>query len=221
MAIIRILVFDMEFANGKIPGSVYSLGYLIVDERFRILTPPTDLVIDPACEWNEYVRDHILAYEMEVVENSPTFMSAYGEIRTLFDSADFAVGFSISNDIRALRAACARYELTPPEFSWLDVEKLCRRAEIHTKAHGLEGCFRAWCPLEDVPQNRHRSDVDAEMTARLLQAVCAYYHVDADMIKDAYPECCGETVISDAKKPKKGRNRHRGHKKTKKEEKTS
>lgn len=217
----RILVFDMEFANGKIPGSVYSLGYLTVDEEFRVLTPPTDLVIDPDCEWNEYVEANILAYPKEVVEASPTFDTVYGEIAALFENVDFAVGFSVSNDIRALRAACARYGLTPPEFAFFDVERLCKLSDLHQKAHGLEGCFRAWCPREEMPENRHRSDVDAYMTARLLEEICRVYHVDADMIKDAYPECGGETAVGESKGGAKPQKRHRKSRKKQRKEESS
>ena len=80
MDIIRILFFDMEFANGKVKGSVYSIGYMITDEEFRILTPPTDLLISPECEWNDYVKEHILAYPIEKVESAPAFHACYEQI---------------------------------------------------------------------------------------------------------------------------------------------
>ena len=28
----KILYFDMEFANGQVPGSIYSIGYVVTDE---------------------------------------------------------------------------------------------------------------------------------------------------------------------------------------------
>ena len=210
----------MEFANGKVAGSVYSFGYLITDEHFSVLVPPTDLLIDPECEWNEYVQTNILAYPMETVAQAPAFPSVYGQLATLFSSVDFAVGFSIGNDIRALRADCRRYGLPCPDFRWFDVEKLCKRVEAHRDAHGLEGCFKAWCQDTPVPENRHRSDVDADMTARLLRAVCESMHAGAEMIRLAYPECGGTTA--DAEKPREKKPRSRGRRrvrKTKKEKK--
>ena len=209
MARIRILVFDMEFANGKIPGSVYSFGYLVMNERFDILTPPTDIVINPDCEWNEYVATNILAYPRALVESAPTFDAVYGTLFSLLEEVDFAVGFSISNDIRALRAACVRCALKIPDFAWLDVERVCKRVGLHREAHGLEGCFRAWCPLESVPEKRHRSDVDAYMTARLLEGIGRQFRVSADMLKAAYPECCGKASDWDAPKIKKKERRKR------------
>ena len=44
----------MEFANGKVPGSIYSIGYLVTDGDFEILVPPTDL---------DSLRSHIEALE--------------------------------------------------------------------------------------------------------------------------------------------------------------
>ena len=84
----KILFFDMEFANGKVPGSIYSLGYMMTDESFEILVPQTDLLINPDSTWNEYVAANILAYPMETVEAAPKFPALYGELRELFDEAE-------------------------------------------------------------------------------------------------------------------------------------
>ncbi len=210
----------MEFANGKVAGSVYSFGYLVTDEHFHVLVPPTDLLINPECEWNEYVQENILAYSMEEIGQAPTFPSVYGHILSLISSVDFAVGFSIGNDLRALLADCRRYGLTAPSFAWLDVEKLCKKVEAHREAHGLEGCFRAWCQGMPIPENRHRSDVDADMTASLLRAVCESLHVDAEMIRIAYPECTGDSARMEKSNEKKpNHKRHRHHRSPKKEKK--
>lgn len=89
--ILKLLFFDMEFANGKIPGSVFSFGYVITDEEFNILAGPTDICMNPDCEWNEYVAKNILAYPMESIETSPLFPDRYEVIKDLFASVDVAV----------------------------------------------------------------------------------------------------------------------------------
>ena len=118
----RILFFDMEFANGKVGGSIYSIGYLITDEDFEVLVPPTDVLINPECEWNEYVKENILAYPLEQVETAPPFSGVYADVCSLFAQADLAVGFSVSNDNRALKKDCARYDLEMPLYRYFDVE---------------------------------------------------------------------------------------------------
>ncbi len=201
----KILFFDMEFANGKIPGSVFSFGYLITDEEFNILSDPTDICINPDCEWNEYVAKNILAYSMEVIESSPLFPDCYGRIKDLFAEADIAVGFSVGNDVTALRRVCERYGLDPILYRWFDMEKLCRRADKHKEAHGLAGYVTAWCG--EAPENQHRSDGDALATMHLMRAVCRDAHVDAEMLMIAYPECAGETTVQNQPKKKKPANK--------------
>ena len=98
----KLLFFDMEFADGRVPGSIYSIGYLVTDENFEIIVPPTDLLINPDSTWNEYVEANILAYPKETVEAAPTFPALYSQLKKLFEDADVAVGFAVNNDTRAL-----------------------------------------------------------------------------------------------------------------------
>lgn len=205
--IVKLLFFDMEFANGKIPGSVFSFGYVITDEEFNILSEPADICINPDCEWNDYVAKNILAYPMETIEASPLFPACYEKIRSLFEEADIAVGFSVSNDNSALRRACLRYELSPFPYFWFDMEKLCRRTDKHRGAHGLAGCVTAWCGK--TPENQHRSDGDALATMHLMRAICRDSHIDAEMLITAFPECAGDTIAVQNQQ-KKTRNTHTG-----------
>lgn len=211
--VLKLLFFDMEFANGKIPGSVFSFGYVITDEEFNILSGPSDICINPDCEWNEYVAKNILAYTMGTIEASPLFPAHYAEIKALFANTDVAVGFSVSNDISALRRVCERYELSPILYNWFDMEKLCRIADKHREARGLAGCVTAWCG--QAPINQHRSDGDALATMHLMRAVCEDAHVDGEMLIVAYPECAGDT-ISMQNQLQKAKNAQTGNKNGKK-----
>ena len=206
---LKILFFDMEFANGKIPGSVFSFGYVITDEEFNILSGPADICINPDCEWNEYVVNKILAYPMEMIATSPLFPDCYEQIKSLFESVDVAVGFSVKNDVTALRKACERYALSPIDYRWFDMEKLCRRSDKHKDAHGLAGYVTAWCG--EAPENQHRSDGDALATMHLMRAVCQDAHIDAEMLITAYPEYAGESSITQPHPPKE-KTAHKGNK---------
>ncbi len=207
----KMLFFDMEFANGQVPGSIYSFGYTVTDGDFRVLVPPTDLLIDPCSSWNGYVEENILAYPKEEVEASPTFIQRYAQLSELFSGVDIAIGFSVSNDNRALRKACERDGLTPLTYRHFDVERLCRMMEEHKEAHGLRGYYTAWCGEE--PKNSHRSDGDALATMGLFRALCQAKHVTAEMMIEAYPECMGEANVPIKKAtPRKRRRRPRGKK---------
>ncbi|MBQ7346811.1 MAG: 3'-5' exonuclease [Clostridia bacterium] len=190
----KMLFFDMEFADGRVPGSIYSFGYLMTDENFEVICPQTDILINPDSTWNEYVETHILAYPKEEVEAAPKFPELYDTLGELFARADIAVGFAVNNDTRALKKDCERYGLAPFRFRTLDMEKLCRKMEEHKQAHGLGGYVQAWCGEE--PDNRHRSDGDAYATMLLLRAICQAKHATPEMMVEAYPECCASSLPS-------------------------
>lgn len=194
----KILFFDMEFANGQVPGSVYSIGYLMTDSRFRTVVPQTDLLVNPECRWNWYVRKNILAYPIQKVETAPSFPQVYKKIQKLFKKADVAVGFAVGNDVNALNKACERYGLPRLGFSYFDVEKLCKSMPEHSEAHGLNGCVKAWC--SEVPTEWHRSDVDAYATMLLFRAVCEAKHVLPEWMLQAYEDCGGKVVATQVKK---------------------
>ena len=196
----KILFFDMEFANGQVKGSIYSIGYTVTNEEFEILVAPTDILINPDAAWNSYVAENILAYPKEDVEAAPKFFEQYQAVKELFESVDLAVGFAVNNDIRELKSDCKRYGLEMPFFRTLDTERLCRTLDEHKEAHGLAGYVRAWCGEE--PDNQHRSDGDALATMHLFRAICREKHVTPDMITLAFPESCS-TSVSHEKKPKK------------------
>jgi len=212
----RLLFFDMEFANGQVKGSIYSIGYTVTDEEFRILVPPTDLLINPDAVWNSYVEENILAYPKEEILAAPKFLECYAKIKELFEGVDVAVGFAVNNDLRELRSACKRYDLEMPRFQALDTERLCRKLDEYKDAHGLAGYVRAWWGEE--PENQHRSDGDALATMHLLQAICAAKHVTPDMVMLAFPACCFSSLSGEkkAKKRKFSGKRTKGARKGKK-----
>ena len=184
----KMLFFDMEFADGRVPGSIYSLGYVVTDENFKILTPPTDILINPESTWNSYVVRKILAYPKHKVTSAPNFAEQYKQIKRLFDRVDFAVGFAVGNDVRALRKDCERYELPKLCYKALDMEQICKQMDEHREAHGLAGYVEAWCG--EVPKNQHRSDGDAYATMLLLREICKQKHVTPTMLTEAFPDCC-------------------------------
>lgn len=194
----KILFFDMEFANGQVPGSIYSIGYLMTDSKFRTVASQTDLLVNPECRWNWYVRKNILAYPIREVETAPTFPQVYKKIQKLFKKADVAVGFAVGNDVNALNKACDRYGLPRLSYSYFDVEKLCKSMPEHSEAHGLNGCVKAWC--SEVPTEWHRSDVDAYATMLLFRAICTAKHVPPEFLLQAYEDCGGRVVAPCVKK---------------------
>lgn len=199
----KIVFFDMEFANGKIPGSVYSIGYVQTDHKFKLTEPQTDLLMNPDCEWNAYVRAHILAYPMRVVREAALFPVYYKRLKRLLCKADLVVGFAVKNDTIALRRACERYGLKPLEFDCLDMERVCKSYQDHPDAHGLSGYVRAYCGEE--PKNQHRSDGDAYATMMLLRAICKLHGLSPKRIKQEFADQLVSSMTLPEPKPERRR----------------
>ena len=183
----------MEFANGQVPGSIYSIGYLVTDEHFRVKKQCSDLLINPECAWNNYVERKILAYPKSEVLAAPPFPKHYKKLKKLFSSVDIAVGFAVSNDVKALNKDCARYQLEAFSYRWFDVEHLCKLQDKHAEARGLAGCYRAWCGGKPH-DHQHRSDGDAYATMRVMEEICKNAHITPEMLFEAFPECSGDAV---------------------------
>lgn len=194
----KIVFFDMEFANGKIPGSVYSLGYVQTNERFELTEPQTDLLINPECEWNAYVRSNILAYPMETVKAASPFPAYYRRIRHLLRNADLVVGFAVKNDTNALAKVCDRYGKKPISFACLDMERMCKAFRDYPDAHGLTGFVRAYCGIQ--PEHQHRSDGDAYATMLLLREICHRRQLSPKQLKGRYPEFFIQSVSPRSRK---------------------
>ncbi len=196
----KILFFDMEFANGKIPGSVYSFGYVRTNRKFRLTDPQTDLLMNPDCQWNDYVRRNILAYPMSTVKQAALFPAYYKRLKKLLCRSDLVVGFAVKNDTTALRKACERYGLKPLSFRCLDLERVCRSLRDYPQAHGLDGYVRAYTGIE--PANRHRSDGDAYATMMLLKAICEKHGVDAKDVTQIYASAFLDSLPKESQEPK-------------------
>lgn len=199
----KILFFDMEFANGKIPGSVYSFGYVKTNERFLLTEPQTDLLMNPECAWNDYVRKNILAYPMKTVLAASAFPAYYKRLKKLLCRADLVVGYAVGNDTAALRKACERYGLKPLSFQCLDTERMTKRLPDHPEARGLDGCVRAWCHVE--PKNRHRSDGDAYATMLLLREICRAKEIPPKRLKKEFSDCMIPSLPPESTKKNAGK----------------
>ena len=96
----RYLFFDIECSEGK---SMCSFGYVLTDEKFRILEKD-DILMNPEAifhtgAWGKKNREAYpgieMAYPKEVFLKSPTFPALYEKIKALIEYKDQTViGFS-------------------------------------------------------------------------------------------------------------------------------
>ena len=164
------LFFDIECANcynGK--GKIYSFGYLICDHNFKIKTPPCDILINPDCKFDPYVKKNILAYPKEVIKASPKFNEAYEEIKQLMTAKNtICFGYGIDNDLHFLADDCKRYSLEKIQARVYDVQKLIALA-LDRPARKLVIEYTEL--VGDEEKGTHKSDVDALRTMLVAKSI--------------------------------------------------
>ena len=217
----KYLFFDIECANCyNNCAKIFSLGYLITDEKFNILHEKEDVLINPKDRFDWYVAKKMMAYPREIFKDFPPFPDFYDRFKAMFEDPDTVViGYAVTNDVHFLHDDCRRYGLAPFTYKFYDVQQLYARQPINNTAKNLEDSVLSWYGEE--PENMHRSDEDAYNTMRIMKAIAAFHNTDLPGVMEMFPDCGGEThegAINYAwKKPegeaKKKRRRSKGKKK--------
>ena len=175
----EFLFFDTECANcygGK--GKIYSFGYLITDEYFNILTPPQDLLLNPDCKFDPYVKRNILVYDRAYLKTMPKFNERYDFIKELLTKKGrVCFGYGIDNDLRFLSDECKRYSLPQLKPVIYDVQRLIAIAE-NKPARKLSVEFQERFGEQE---GAHRSDVDAVRTMMIAKQI--YQNLNQDIVE--------------------------------------
>lgn len=124
----KYLAFDIEAANGYQPSSICSIGIVIADEQFNIVSRQ-NIWINPKTKYNlNGTRLNVgidLHLDKKLLDNSPDFKQTYGLIRGMLTDRQYCVfGHAVDADVRMLNAACARYKLPCIEFDFFDSQLL-------------------------------------------------------------------------------------------------
>ena len=167
----KYLFFDMEYATSK--GSVRGceFGYVLTDEKFRVLAKE-NIIINPnilRSEWDYYVVNHILTRSIAEYESRPKFPYFYEKIRNLILMSDRVFGHTLSSDAEALNDDCKRYELPSIDFDFYDVKEFYRAYASSHNGLGVSAILEA---MHIVGQGKeHDAGVDALNTMLVLKAI--------------------------------------------------
>ena len=162
----NIFCYDIESVSGNHnDGSMCSFGYCKSDENFAILEQK-DLVMRP--NTRRSTLGDPLPCEKAYIKAQPKFPEFYNEIKALFESADYIVGFSVMNDVEFLNSACQVYNLDKIEYEFIDVQLLYKAVYKNPTMSGLEKIAEEL----GIEYLAHRSDEDARVTLRVLQHLC-------------------------------------------------
>lgn len=188
----KIVFLDVECANCfNKTGKIYSIGYMVCNENFEVLSSQKDIALNPDAAFDWYVVKNILRYEKSYLRSQPKFPQIYDGLKRLVENGDTIVaGYAVGQDIDYILDECQRYGLPSLTMRFIDVKKLIEQ-QRNDVARTLETEYEAW--LAEKPECAHRSDCDAYMTMRVLQAFCNAEDKSFDEIMRKYPAASGLT----------------------------
>ncbi len=166
------LFFDIECA-GIIDGvsRICSFGYFLCDESFNKIEKK-DIIINPRCriESKKLQKSGVtFAYPNSRFKRAPDFQQSFAEIKRLLTlPSTLIIGHATGCDASYIIQNSRCFGLPSFDFFYLDTQKL------HAFANG-EPCvsLSRLCEIYGVPLLReHKSDDDAEMTARAAEKIC-------------------------------------------------
>ena len=188
----RYLAFDIECCDGK---HICEFGYVITDEKFNIINKSV-ITINPESKFNLVgrpgSRDLYLSFSEEQYYNSPIFTTYYDDIKNLLEYPEqIVVGHAIGNDADFLRTACKRYNLSSINFQFFDSQKAYSEYANIKKRVSLENAENEMS-LEK-PEKLHKSDDDALLSLRLVQAMCQNLEINLTQLMELCPAACGSS----------------------------
>lgn len=185
----RYLFFDEEFAT-TFGGTtkICEFGYVVTNEKFEILEKKI-LLINPniaRSEWDYTVVRKILTREISMYEKCHLFYEYYDKIRSLIESADYIIGHSIDNDVRALNDDCKRYGLDSINFEFYDVKLLYKEYSGDNNSASVEKIMKD-LNLESKGQS-HDAECDAYNTMIEFKAIITNLNMSLDELEKICPE---------------------------------
>lgn len=171
----KYVFFDIECANCfQGHGKICSFGYVITDEKFKILEKK-DILINPHSKFHFFGRKNrpgiVLGYDEKTFNSSPDFNRHYKKIRELLTHPNRLVfGFSVMSDAGYIKSECERYHKEHFDYSFIDIQR------IYTDYKGLDNtpslikCAHEYGVSES--QEVHKSDDDSYFTMRVLKGMC-------------------------------------------------
>lgn len=79
----KYLFFDIECANCfDRKGKIFSFGYVLTDEKFNVLEPREDILVDPDAPFDWYVAKKMMAYDKKEFRTKPRFDRIYPRIKS-------------------------------------------------------------------------------------------------------------------------------------------
>ena len=165
----KFLAFDIEAANGYKLYSICSIGIVIADEQFNILSRQ-NIWINPKTKYNlNGTRKNVgidLHLDKKLLDASPDFSQVYDKIKALLTDPNYVVlGHAVDADVRMLNAACKHYNLPSLNFNFICSQLLYKLYKGEKEVKALGKIANAL----GVTFEEHNSEEDALMSMLTLK----------------------------------------------------
>lgn len=168
----KYLAFDIEAANGYKLSSICSIGVVIADERFNVISRE-NIWINPKTKYNlNGTRENVgidLELDKALLDSSPDFSKVYANVRALLTDKQYVVlGHAVDSDVRMLNAACVRYHLPSINFEFICSQLLYR---LYRGEKDVKGLSKIATDL-GISFHQHNSEEDAYVSLLTLKYLC-------------------------------------------------
>ena len=182
----KYLAFDIEAANGYQLSSICSIGVVIADEQFNIVSR-NNYWINPKTKYNlNGTRQNVgidLHLDKKLLESSPDFKHAFDGIQALLtDKQYYVFGHAVDADVRMLNAACERYKLPCINFEFADSQLLYK---LYKGEKEVKSLHKIATDL-GVEYQEHNSEEDAYATMMTLKYLVTDSGLTVDELSDKY-----------------------------------
>lgn len=182
----KYLAFDIEAANGYMPSSICSVGVVIADEHFNIISRE-NIWINPKTKYNlNGTRANVgidLHLDKALLDASPDFSQVYSRIRALLTDPQYVVlGHAVDADVRMLNKACERYRLPSIDFDFICSQLLYK---LYKGDKEVKGLGKIADDLE-ITFCQHNSEEDAYASMLTLKYLVESSGLSVEELLDKY-----------------------------------
>lgn len=197
----KYLAFDIEAANGYQLSSICSVGVVIADEHFNVISRE-NIWINPKTKYNlNGTREKVgidLGLDKALLDASPDFKEVYGKIKGLLTDKQYVVlGHAVDADVRMLNKACERYHLPSINFEFICSQLLYKMYKGDKEVKGLGKIANDL----GISFHQHNSEEDAYVTMLTLKYLVEDSGLSVDQLLERYHIRKGTNVNFELTRP--------------------
>ncbi len=197
----KFLAFDIEAANGYMLSSICSVGVVIADEHFNLISRE-NIWINPRTKYNlNGTRANVgidLGLDRALLKASPDFKKIYPRLKRLLTDPQYIVlGHAVDSDVRMLNKACERYRLPSIDFRFVCSQLLYKLYKGDSEVKGLN---RIADEL-GITFHQHNSEEDAYVSLLTLKYLTEDSGLNVEQLMEKFGVRWGSNVNFELTRP--------------------